>query len=220
MTKNISFVTKSHFFRLQRICQIKRCLNEKRLQTLVQALVLSRLDYCNTILINLPDTTLYQITTILHSAARLVESLKPMDHINPDFRQLHWISIKARISFQICVLMFNIYSGFFPRYIFSLVIPCTKVESRSSPIRLPKTTTEPSARPTHLVDERLPLLSIRVEQSICLPPTCAIYRIIQKQSKNSSFSNLLRIIYSGHCALANVHRFRIKLVLTIGALKR
>ena len=132
MTNHISTVTKSCFFHLRRIRQIKRCLNEKCLRTLVQALVISRLDYCNSILINLPDTTLHPYTTILHSAARLVKSLKPRDHITPALRQLHWLPIKARISFKICILMFNIHSGSCPRYMSSLVTPCTTVESRSS----------------------------------------------------------------------------------------
>ena len=83
MTNHISTVTKSCFFHLRRIRQIKRCLNEKCLRTLVQALVISRLDYCNSILISLPDTTLHPYTTILYSAARLVKSLKPRDHITP-----------------------------------------------------------------------------------------------------------------------------------------
>ena len=39
MTNHISTVTKSCFFHLRRIRQIKRCLNEKCLRTLVQALV-------------------------------------------------------------------------------------------------------------------------------------------------------------------------------------
>ena len=38
MTNHISLVTKSCFFHLRRIRQIKRCLNEKCLRTLVQAL--------------------------------------------------------------------------------------------------------------------------------------------------------------------------------------
>ena len=132
MTNHISTVTKSCFFHLRRISQVKRCLNEKCLRTLVQALVISRLDYCNSILINLPDTTLHPYTTILHSAARLVNSLKPRDHITPALQQLHWLPIKARISFKICVLMFNIHSGSCPCYMTSLVTPCTTVESRSS----------------------------------------------------------------------------------------
>ena len=59
-----------------------------------------------------------------------------------------------------------------------------------------------------------------MEQSTCLPPSHAIYRIIQNQTKNSSFSNLLRIIYSGHCALNNVKRFRIRLVFSYRCSKK
>ena len=62
--------------------------------------------------------------------------------------------------------------------------------------------------------------SARVEQTTCLPPSRAIYRIIQNQTKNSSFSNILRIIYSGHCALNNVKRFRIWLVFSYRCSKK
>ena len=138
MSNHISTVTKSYFSHLRRIRQIKRCLNEKCLRTLVQALVISRLDYCNSILINLPDTTLH--TPLSSSAARLIKSLKPRqwprDQITSALRQLHWLPIKARISFKICVLVFNIHSGSCPRYMSSLVIVCcTTVD------HLPKATT-------------------------------------------------------------------------------
>ena len=99
MTHHISSVTKSCFFHLRRIRQIKSCLNELCLQTLVQALIISRLDYCNSVLVNLPDSTLHPYTTILHSAARLVKGLKPRDHITPALRQLHWFPTGA--SFQL-----------------------------------------------------------------------------------------------------------------------
>ena len=82
MTRHISSVTKSCFFHLRQIRQIKSCLNESCFQTLVQALVISRLDYCNSVLVNLPDSTLHPYTTILHSAARLAKGLKPRDHVS------------------------------------------------------------------------------------------------------------------------------------------
>ena len=195
MTNHISTVTKSCFFHLRRIRQIKRCLNEKCLRTLVQALVISRLDYCNSILINLPDTTLHPYTTILHTAERLVKSLKPRDHITPALRQLHWLPIKARISFKICVLMFNIHSGSCPRYMSSLVTPCTTVESRSS--------LRSSAKGDYVTPRTFSSFGRRAfavagpSEWNNLPvyhPSRAIYRIIQYQTKNSSFSNLLQII--------------------------
>ena len=82
--------------------------------------------------------------------------------------------------------MFNIHSGSSPRYMSSLVTQCTKVESRSS--------LHSSATMSDYVTQRTTSLfgwccwSIRVEQSTCLPLSRAIYRIIQNQTKNSSFS--------------------------------
>ena len=132
MTHHISSVAKSCFFHLRRIRQIKGCLNELCLQTLVQALVISRLDYCNSVLVNLPDSTLHPCTTILHSAARLAKGLKPRDHITSALRQLHWLPIKARITYKICLMMFNINSGSSTRYMSSLVILCNQIQARTN----------------------------------------------------------------------------------------
>ena len=132
MVNHVSSVTKACYFHLRRIRQVRRCLNEHCLRLLVQALVLSRLDYCNSVLAGLPQSTLQPLTSILHSAARLIKDLRPCDHITPSIRQLHWLPIQARITFKICLLMFNIYSGAAPLYLSSLVTPCSSILSRQS----------------------------------------------------------------------------------------
>ena len=53
-----------------------------------------------------------------------------------------------------------------------------------------------------------------VTVTVSLNQIIIIYRIIQNQTKNSSSSNLLWIVYSGHCALNNVKCFRIRLVFS------
>src|SRR6218665_1839380 len=130
MSKHIGSVTKACFFHFRRIRQIKRCLSEYGLYVLVQALVLSRIDYCNLVLYGLPNSTFSPLTSVIHSAARLVKNLSPRDHLAPSLRQLHWLPIKARISFKICLLMFKVKSCSAPLYMSSLVTPCTALESR------------------------------------------------------------------------------------------
>ena len=66
----ITSVTRSCFFHLCRIRQVKRCLNEHCLRVLIQALVISRIDYCNSILAGLPTVTVHPLTTIVHAAAQ------------------------------------------------------------------------------------------------------------------------------------------------------
>src|SRR6218665_465514 len=130
MSRHIGSVTKACFFYLCRIRQIKCCLIEHCLHVLVQALVLSRIDYCNSVLYGLLNSTLSPLASVIHTAARLVKNLGPRDNITPSLRQLHWLPIQARISFKICLLIFKVMSGSAPSYMSSLVTPCTELESR------------------------------------------------------------------------------------------
>ena len=132
MNNHIIATTSACYFHLRRIRQVKRSLNEHCLRILVQALVISRLDYCNSILTDLPDSTLQPLTKVLHAAARLVNDIGYRDHLTPATKELHWLPIRARISFKINLLMFNIYSGSSPLYMASLVSPCATSISRRS----------------------------------------------------------------------------------------
>ena len=118
---HITSVTRSCFFHLRRIRQVKKCLNERCLRVLVQALVISRIDYCNSILTGLPAVTIHPLTTVLHAAARIIKDIPHRDHITPAMRNLHWLPIPARVTFKLCSLMYNIFSHRAPTYMSSLI---------------------------------------------------------------------------------------------------
>src|SRR6218665_1962526 len=83
--------------------------------------MLSRLDYCNSVLYGIPASTLQRLTTVLHCAAKLIKNLSPRDHVTPTLRELHWLPIPARINFKICLLMYRVYTNSSPSYVSSLV---------------------------------------------------------------------------------------------------
>lgn len=130
MVNHISSVTRACYFHLRRIRQVRRCLNEHCLKILVQALIISRIDYCNSVLAGLPKATLLPLTSVLHAAARLIKDLQLHDHITPSLQKLHWLPIHARIHFKICLLMYNIYSNSSPHYMSSMVTSCSSILSR------------------------------------------------------------------------------------------
>src|SRR6218665_1104201 len=101
---------------------------------IVQALVISRLDYYNLVLYGLPASTLQPLTTVFHCAAKLIKNLSPRDHVTPTLRELHWLSIPARINFKICLLMYRVYTNLSPSYVSSLVTPCSSPIQTSSTI--------------------------------------------------------------------------------------
>ena len=84
----------------------------------VTALVLSRLDYCNAVGY-LPD-----------SAARVVMDLRPRDHVSPALRDLHWLPIKQRIEFKLCLLVHKTLVGHSPAYISDLLTSAADVSGR------------------------------------------------------------------------------------------
>ena len=119
----LNIVARNCFYQLRRIRQAKNNLDEGSVKTLIQALVLSRLDYCNSILSNLPDVTLAPLVRVQHSAARLIRNLKRQDPVLPLMMELHWLPLRSRITFKLCVLMHGVHYGTGPKYMKELVTP-------------------------------------------------------------------------------------------------
>ncbi len=91
-------------FTLFNIKKIRPFLSEHASQLLVQALVLSRLDYCNAPLAGLPASCIKPLQLIQNASARLIFNEPKRRHITPLFINLHWLRIAARTKFK--ALMF------------------------------------------------------------------------------------------------------------------
>ena len=121
---NDHFITKvcqtCHYW-LKNIRRIRRCLSLTATQLFVQALVLSRLDYCNALYVGLPQQQLGRLQRIQNAAARLITCTPRQEHISPVLMQLHWLKVPQRITFKILTLTFLAIHGKAPTYICELV---------------------------------------------------------------------------------------------------
>ena len=84
--KNITHINKlcsSLSLAIRRICRIRPNIDEEMTRTIVQALITTWLDYCNSLLIGTPDYILHKLQHIQNSAARLVFNKKWVYHITP-----------------------------------------------------------------------------------------------------------------------------------------
>ena len=68
---------------IKKICKIQCNINEATTRTLIQALVTSRLDYCNSFLVGTPAYILQKLQRIQNSTARLVHNKRWFYHITP-----------------------------------------------------------------------------------------------------------------------------------------
>ena len=116
LTTHVSILARTCIYQLRRIRQAKKNLDEDAVKTLVHALVLSRLDYCNSVLANLPEVTLAPLIRVQHSAARLIRNLRRQDSVSLVMMELHWLPLHHRSTFKLCTLMHGIHHGHCPKY--------------------------------------------------------------------------------------------------------
>ena len=81
--------TPTCFLHLRRLRKLRRVLDLESRKRLVCAFILTRIDYCNAVLANLPDSALSPLQRVLHAAARFVAAIGPRDHITPTLISLH-----------------------------------------------------------------------------------------------------------------------------------
>jgi len=104
MSAQISAVIKACVAGLRRIRSVRRWIPRRALLTLIQALVVSKVDYCNSVLAGVSATQLRRLQSVLNAAGRLVFSARRSEHSTPLLRELHWLRVPGRIKFRLCVL--------------------------------------------------------------------------------------------------------------------
>lgn len=112
---------KSSFFMLHNLRRIRNHFDQASFETLVHAFITSRLDYCNSLFINLPSSTINCLQSIQNYAARLVLKETKYCHITPLLKQLHWLPVKDRIKFKTLLLTFKAIHFSEPLYLKSLL---------------------------------------------------------------------------------------------------
>ncbi len=109
--EHITKTARSCRFALHNIRKIRRFLTVHAAQLLVQALVISRLDYCNALLAGLPSNTIKPLQMIQNAAAQLVFKEPKRAHVTPLFVSLHWLPVAARIQFKTLMLAYKPTTG-------------------------------------------------------------------------------------------------------------
>ena len=103
----ISFVCRSTHFHLRNIGRIRHLLYHHATAQLIHALILTRLDYCNSVLYNLPKSSILRLQRIQNQAARILTRTPRRDHITEVLIDLHWLRIEERIVYKILIFTFK-----------------------------------------------------------------------------------------------------------------
>ena len=121
MSSHVTKIASSCFYFIYNIRRIRKYLTQNACETLVNALVTSRLDYCNSLLYGHLPTLLARLQRVHNSATRLIYNTSRFSPTTPLLYQLQWLSVKYRNIFKILIITYKAINSLAPDYIKELI---------------------------------------------------------------------------------------------------
>ena len=121
------------------LASIRRFLTSTATATLVSAFVLSRIDYCNSLLFGSTHDVTSHLQRIQNYAAREILRLPKSSSITIYIKSLHWLPVKVRSTYKIACLCYHCHSSTAPSYITDMLHrkPLHTRNTRSSSYTMP-----------------------------------------------------------------------------------
>ena len=117
MNAHVSNIARTCYFELRRLASIRRFLTSTATATLVSAFVLSRIDYCNSLLFGSTHDVTNHLQWIQNYAARVILRRPKSSSITIHLRSLHWLLVKVRGTYKIACLCYHCHSSTAPSYV-------------------------------------------------------------------------------------------------------
>ena len=105
--KYVSNICRSAFYHVRDLRRIRIYLNKSTAISLANALVSSRLDYCNSLLFGCSEKYKTSLPLVQNCLARVVTSSSRLSESRPLHISLHWLPIKSRIKFILNLLTYK-----------------------------------------------------------------------------------------------------------------
>ena len=118
-TDQINSLSKSCHFHIRDIRRIRHLLPLSAATALANSLVSSKLDYCNSLYNGISQANLNKIQRIQNTLARVVTNTSKFEHITPILKKLHWLPIKQRIDYKLCLLTYKTLQIQQPTYLYN-----------------------------------------------------------------------------------------------------
>ena len=124
MSTHISKTISSCFYQLRRMKSVRRSLPIDAAKTVINAFIISRVDYCNGIMAGITLKQVDRMQSILNSSARFLYGGTRRDHVTPLLRdKLHWLRYQQRVTYKLCLTVYKALNNRAPVYISELVLP-------------------------------------------------------------------------------------------------
>ena len=107
MNAHVSNIARTCYFELRRLASIRIFQKSTVTATLVSAFVLSRIDYCSSLLLGSTHDMISNLQRIQKYAARVILRLPKSSNITIHLMSRHWLPVKVGSIFKITCLCFH-----------------------------------------------------------------------------------------------------------------
>ena len=132
MARHVNYISGVCFFQLWQLRIIRRSLTADAAYALVRALIHTRIDYCNGLLVSCPRYLTDKLQVVLRAAARLVQLPYQSSVSEVMHRQLHWLDVVDRVNYKIGLLVYKCLHGLAPGYLSDQCIPASTFAGRAN----------------------------------------------------------------------------------------
>ena len=105
--EHITKTSQACFFHIRDLRRIRPYLSCETAATIGAGDVQSKLDYCNSLFLNLPGCEIDRLQFAQNSLARAIFCSSKYSHVTPILKSLHWLKIKERIIYKTASLTYK-----------------------------------------------------------------------------------------------------------------
>ena len=121
------------FYHLRQMRSVRCSLSVDAAKTVVNALIISRIDYCNSVFSQVTVIHLCPLQSVLNAAAWLIVKKRKYDPITATIREvLHWLPIQQRIEYKLCDLVYKAMHHTALVYLMELCVPVSLHQGRAN----------------------------------------------------------------------------------------
>ena len=121
---HVNLVVKQCNSQLRNLYVIASKLTFNLKKQLIHCLVLSKLDYCNSLYFGLPTYLINKLQKVQNSCVRFLfgpSRLKKWDHVTPYLKEAHFLPVKQRIEFKIALYVYKCLNDIAPSYLMKYI---------------------------------------------------------------------------------------------------
>ena len=121
MQKQINRITSTCYYHIRKISKVRKYLNIDAARSLINAYVISRMDYGNALLAELPAYLIKKLQRVQNYAARVINRTGWRDSISRQLKDLHWLPVKQRIEYKVILTVYKSLNNLAPGYLKNLL---------------------------------------------------------------------------------------------------